>query len=69
MTPQCGKPAIATQILPNNARHTGTQTIKFTQLIDYNLRNNFLPKSCSNYGEETSPKTFSKKGKLASLDQ
>ena len=59
MTPQCAKPAIAIQILPNNSRNKGTQTMKFAQLTDYNLRNNFLPKSCSICGEETSPKFFS----------
>ena len=61
MTPQCGKPAMAIQILHNNSGNKGTQTMKLAQLTDYNLRNNFLPKSCSICGEETSPKIFSKK--------
>ena len=61
MTPQCEKPAMAIQILHNNLGNKGTQTMKLAQLTDYNLRNNFLPKSCSICGEETSPKIFSKK--------
>ena len=38
--------------------------MKFAQLIEYNVRNSFLVKSCRNCGEETSTKHFSKKCKL-----
>ena len=48
----------------------GNQTMKFSQLIEYNMRNIFLEKSCTKYGGETSPRPFSGKLKLSiSLDQ
>ena len=41
-----------------------------SQLIDCNVRNIFLEKSCTKYGWETSPRSFSEKLKLSiSLDQ
>ena len=44
--------------------------MKFDQLIEYNLRNIFLAKSYTIYGEETIPRPFFKKSKLSiSLDQ
>ena len=40
------------------------------QLIDYNVRNIFLEKSCTKCGGEIIPRPFSKKSKLGiSLDQ
>ena len=36
-------------------------TLKFGQLIEYNIRNIFLEKSYRKYGRETSPRSFSKK--------
>ena len=40
------------------------------QLIDYNVRNIFLEKSCTKCGGEIIPRPFSKKSKLSiSLDQ
>ena len=68
MTSQPGKQAIAIHILPYILRSKGYQTLKFSQLMEYNIRKIFLKKSkCSG---ETSPKPFSKKSKLSiSLDQ
>ena len=44
------------------------QTIKFGLLIEYNMRNIFLQKSCSKYDVE--PRPFSEKSKLSmSVDQ
>ena len=44
--------------------------MKFTQLIEYKMRNISLEKSCTKCGVETIPRPFSKKIKLSiSLDQ
>ena len=45
MTSQSGKQAIAIHILPNISRSKDNQTIKFGQLIEYNMRNIFVAKS------------------------
>ena len=46
------------------------QTIKFGQLIGYNMRNIFLEKSFTKCGGETSHRPFSEKLKFGiSLDQ
>ena len=42
MTSQPGKQTIALHILHNNSRSEGNQTMKYDQLIDYNIRNIFL---------------------------
>ena len=42
MTSQTGQQIIAIHILPNS-----NQTMKFGQLIEYNMRNTFLEKSYS----------------------
>ena len=69
MISQPGKEAIAMRILPNISRRKGNQTIKFGQVIEYNMRNIFLQKSHSKCGGETIPRPFSKKSKLStSLD-
>ena len=39
MTSQTGKPIVTIHILPNISRSTGNQTIKFGQLIEYNVKN------------------------------
>ena len=36
----------------------GYQTIKFGQLVEYNKRNIFLPKSCKKRGKETSSRSL-----------
>ena len=70
MKSQPGKQAIAICILPYISRSEDNQTTKFSQLIEYNMRNVFLEKLYTKCGEETSPKPFSKKSKLnISLDQ
>ena len=44
--------------------------MKFGQLIECNMINIFLEKSCTKYGGEISPRPFSEKLKLSiSLDQ
>ena len=45
MMSQPGKQTIAIHILPNISRSKGNQTMKFGQLIEYNMRNIFLEKS------------------------
>ena len=56
--------------LPNISRSKDNKTIKFGQLIGYNMKNIFLEKSYTKYGGETSPRPFSEKLKFSiSLDQ
>ena len=44
--------------------------MKFRQLIEYKVRNNFLEKTYTKCGGETSPRSFFKKSKWSiSLDQ
>ena len=71
MTSQPGKQTIAIHILPNISRSKDNQTMKFGQLIKYNMRNIFLEKSYTKYSGETIPRPFSKiSTKLSiSLDQ
>ena len=51
-------------IFSNTSRSKGKQTMKFGQLIEYNMKNIFLEKSYTNYSEEASPRPFYKKSKL-----
>ena len=44
MTSQPGLQTIAIHILPNILRSKSNQTLKFGQLIEYNIRNIFLQK-------------------------
>ena len=53
MTSQTGKQTITIGILPNISRSKGSHTMKFGQLIEYNMRNIFLGKLCTKCGEET----------------
>ena len=70
MTLQLGKQVMAIHILPSISKSKGNQTIKFGQLIEYNLRNIFLEKSYTKYGGKTIPRPFSEKSKSSiSLDQ
>ena len=41
---------IAIHILPNISRSKGNQTMKLGQLLEYNMRNIFLEKLCTNCG-------------------
>ena len=57
-------------MLPNVSRRKSNQTVKFGQLITYNMRNIFFEKLYTKYGGETIPRPFSKISKLSiSLDQ
>ena len=61
MTSQPGKQTISIHLLPNISRSKGNQTIKFVQLIKYNMRKIFLENSYTKCGGETIPRSFSKK--------
>ena len=52
------------------SREKGNQTMKFGQLIEYNMRNIFVEKSYTKCARETIPRPLSKKSKLSiSLNQ
>ena len=63
MTSQTGLQTIAIHILSNISQSKGNQTMKFGQLIEYNMINIFLRKLCGKWGRETSsrPLYFLKK--------
>ena len=51
------------------SRSKGNETMKYNQLIEYNMRTIFLKNSYSKCGGETVPRNFPKKSKLSiSLD-
>ena len=52
-------------VLANISTSKGNQTIKFGQLIEYNMRHIFLEKLYTKDGREASPKPFNKKSKLS----
>ena len=57
-------------ILPNISRNNGNQTMKFGQLIEYNMRNIFFEKLYTKYAGETIRRPLSKISKLSmSLNQ
>ena len=60
MTSQPGKQTMVIHILPYISREKDNQTVKFGQLIEYNMRKIFLEKSYPKWGGETSPKPFFK---------
>ena len=69
MTSQPGKQTIVTYNC-NISRSKANQTMKFCQLIEYNMRNIFLEKSYRKCDGETIPRPSSGKFKLRiSLDQ
>ena len=69
MTSHPGKQAITIHILPNISRSKGNQTMKFGQLLEYNMKNIFVETSYTKCGGGTIPRPFSKKLKLSrSLD-
>ena len=63
MTSQTGKETIVTHILPNISISKGNETIKFGQLIEYNMRNIFLEKLYTKCEGKTSPRSFPEKSK------
>ena len=70
MTWQPGKQTIVIHVLANILRNKDNQAMKFGQLREYNMKNNFLETQYTKCGGETSPRTFSEKLKLSiSLDQ
>ena len=58
MTSQPGKKGIALHILLNISKSKCNHTIKFGQLIEYNMRNTFLEKLYTKRGGETFPRPF-----------
>ena len=70
MASQPGKQLIAMHVLPSISRSKSNQTIKFGQLIEHDIRNIFLEKSCIKCDGVTIPRPFSKNSKSCiSLDQ
>ena len=65
MTSQPEKQIIAVHILPNISKSRGNQTLKFDQLIEYNMTKNFLEKLYKKCGRETISRLFSKKSKFS----
>ena len=60
MMSQPGAQAIAIYILPNNSRSKSNQTMKFGQLIEYDMRNIFLENHTQNVVEKLVPDPFLK---------
>ena len=70
MTSQPGLQPIVIHVLPDILRSKCNQSVKYGQLIEYNMRTILLKKSYTECGGETSPRPFSGKVKLKiSLDQ
>ena len=59
MISQAGKQPIAIHILTIISRSKGNHTMKFSQLIEYNIRNIYLEKLYIKCGGETTPRSFS----------
>ena len=62
---QAGQQLITIHVFSNTSRSKDNQTMKFGQLIEYNIKNIFLEKSYTKCVEEGSPKHFYKKSKLS----
>ena len=60
MTSQPGYQTTVILILPIISRSQGNQTMKFGQLMKYNMRQIFLEKSYTKSGGETIPDPFPK---------
>ena len=65
MTSQPGKQTIAICTLLNISKVKDNRTMKFDQLIEYDMRNIFLEKLYGKCGGETILRPFSKKPKLS----
>ena len=61
---QHGKRTIATHILPDISRSKGNGTIKFSHLIEHNMKKIFPEKPHTKCDGETIPRAFSKKSKF-----
>ena len=69
MMTQTGQQTITIKLLSDISRSKGNQTMKFSQLIEYNIKNIFLEKSSSKCGGVTSHRPFFKISKMnVSLD-
>ena len=64
VTSHPGQQTLVIHILYNIPRSKGNQTMKFGQLIEYNMRNIFLVISYTKCAGETIPRPFSKKIKI-----
>ena len=64
MTSQPEKQAVTMYILVNITSSKGNETIKFGQLIEYNMSNICLKNSYQKCGEENISRPFSKKIKI-----
>ena len=58
MTSQAGEEIITIHILSNISRSKGSQIMKFGQLKEYNMANNFLVKSYKKCEGEISSRPF-----------
>ena len=58
ITSKPGEKSNCIHILPNTSRSKGNQTIKFGQLIEYNMTSILLENSCTKFGGETSSRPF-----------
>ena len=59
MMSQPGKQTIVVHILSNISKSRDNKTMKFSHLIEYDIRNTFLEKSCIKCGGETKKLKFS----------
>ena len=59
VTSQTGSQTMVIQIFLNISRSTDNQTMKFGQLIEFEIRNISLENSYTKCGGETSPRPFS----------
>ena len=58
MTSQPGEQTTTEHIFPNIPSSKSNQTMKFGQLVEYNMRNIFLEKSYTKWEEETNCQTL-----------
>ena len=68
-TSQAGYQVNKMHILPNISRSKGNQTIKFSELIKCNMRNNFQKKLCQKCWEKLVPDSFIKNRNWADLQK
>ena len=60
MTSQTGQQIIAIHILPNISRNKNNQTMKFGQLMEYNMTDIFFEKPYAKCSEKANPRPFYK---------
>ena len=60
MMSRSGQKIIPGRILSNKTKRKGNPTMKFGQLIECNIRNIYLEKSCTKCGEKQVPNPFIK---------